>query len=208
MAQTANTGRGGPSLFSSLGFLMLSFPLGIAWFVVLVTMAAVGAGTAIIWVGVPLLALAVLLCRGGASLERLRAQAMLGVHIASPYRPLPAARLAVRWRARLRDRATWRDLAYLLLLLPVGIVEFALMVAFWSLSLQLIAFPLLVLLPEEWQPDLWGDRLLGVDNVVDALPFSALGLLLLLVTSWITKRLGAAHASYASSLLGPKGDDS
>ena len=72
--------------------------------------------TAIIWVGVAVLALSALAMRGMAGLERMRVHAMLGTYVATPYRPLPAP--SSRWTTRLKDPATWKDMVYLVLMLP------------------------------------------------------------------------------------------
>lgn len=197
--------RPDPPLLGSLVYQLLNLPAGIASFVVLSTLISVGIGTAIIWVGVPILALAVLLWRGAAALERRRVHTMLGSYIATPYRPAPGGTLGTRWRARLGDGATWKDLTYFLLLLPVGIAEFTIMVTAWATSLGLLFLPVYF----RWLPDgsyrLWDwDRpWLIVDSTVDALPFAAVGVLLLAVTVALTRGLGAVHARYARALLGP-----
>src|SRR5262245_20057321 len=77
-----------PPALGSFAFLLLSFPVGLASFVFLVTTLSVGLSTAIIWVGVPVLAIALLAMRGAARLERRRVHALLGTYIATPYRLL------------------------------------------------------------------------------------------------------------------------
>jgi len=68
-------------------FLLSSFPLGIFWFIVLVALLLVGLPLTIMWVGLPILALAMLVCIVGADTERRRP--LLGTHLSSPHRPLP-----------------------------------------------------------------------------------------------------------------------
>lgn len=195
-----------PSLGGSLAFLVLSFPLGVLWFALLVTLLAAGVATAVVWVGLGVLAGAVLLWRAGAHAERARVYALLDVWIPAAYRPLPAKR---RWRARLADGATWRDLAYLLLLFPVGIVEFVLTVTLWSTSLAAIGLPVFYrFLPtSSWRFPTYGNGPVWfvVDSIVDALPVAALGVLLLAVTVRITLGTAAAHGRFARYLLGPVG---
>jgi hypothetical protein len=50
--------------YRNLGYDLLAFPLGIAYFVFLVTGLSVGVGLVIIWVGVPILLGVVLAWRG------------------------------------------------------------------------------------------------------------------------------------------------
>lgn len=197
-----------PQLAGAFAFLLLSFPLGTAWFVVLVTLISVGIGTAVIWVGLGVLAFAVLAWRGGAQIERARVYALLDTVIAYPYRELPAGDLKQRWKARLRDPQTWRDLAYLVLLFPLGIIEFTLVVSTWAYGLGLAALPIYY----RWLPDgAWhwpswdaGERWFTVDSTFDALPWAALGVVMLGFAISLTRWLAAAHARFARALLGAR----
>jgi hypothetical protein len=195
--------RPNPPVLGSLAYLVLNLPVGIAGFVFVVTALSVGLSTAIIWVGVPVLALAMLTWRAAARLERRRVHAMLNTYIATPYRPLPEG-LSAQWRTRLKDGATWKDMAYFVLLLPVGVAEFTMMVVSWSVSLWLLFLPLYFgFLPDEWYPEVWDHPLGQVDSAWEALPWAALGAILLAMTIALTKALGALHARYARALLGP-----
>jgi len=196
---------GKPGFFGSLTYLLMNFPLGIFAFVSLVTLTAVGAGTVIIWVGLPVLAALILGCRGAARLERARLYALLDTYVAMPYRPLPEGGQKDRWKARLRDSATWRDMGYLLLLFPIGIAQFVLLTVFWATSLSLAALPIYFrFLPggvfhfpsTEWS---W----FSVDTTFEALPCAALGVLFVALSVALTKAMAGVHARFARALLGP-----
>lgn len=190
-----------PPVLGSLAYLLLNFPVGLAAFIFLVTTLSVGFSTAIIWVGVPVLALALVSWRGAARLERRRVHAMLGTYIATPYRPLGEKG---QWKTRIKDPATWKDLAYFVLLGPVGIAEFTLMLTFWSTSLWLLLLPLWFgFAPEDWYPEVWGSVLGRVDTAWEALPWAAVGAVLLAITIALTRVLGVLHARFARALLGP-----
>ncbi|WP_019819066.1 sensor histidine kinase [Saccharomonospora saliphila] len=109
----------------SLAFLILSFPLRIVEFVVVVALAVVGIATTVVWVGIPVLLATTELVRVCADLERRWVRTALGVEIISPTRETPGQGPLRRWRTRLTEPTTWRDLGYVLLAFPVGIVEFA-----------------------------------------------------------------------------------
>ncbi|SDD89077.1 sensor domain-containing protein [Actinokineospora iranica] len=196
--------RPSPPIFGALGYLLMNLPVGIAGFVALVTLFSVGVGTAVVWVGLPVLAVAIVLARGAARVERARVHAMLGAYIASPYAPLPAKG---QWKARVKEGATWRDVGYFLLLFPIGVAEFVLMVTFWSVSLSLLLLPVYYrFLPTgSWRLWDWERPVLVVDSVFEALPFAALGLLVLAVSVVLTRGLASAHAVFARALLGPSG---
>lgn len=191
-----------PPIGGSLVYLVMNLGVGIAGFVTLVTLLAVGVGTAIVWVGLPVLALAVLVCRGGAQVERARVYALLNTYIARPHSPLPESG---RWKARFTDGLTWRSCAYFLLLLPVGIVEFSVVVTLWAVALGLLFLPVYFRFLPDGSYRMWDwDRpVLVVDSTLEALPFAALGVLFLAVALVVTRWMGQAHARFARVLLGP-----
>ncbi|MEY7974284.1 sensor domain-containing protein [Saccharomonospora xinjiangensis] len=199
--------RSRPSIGGSLAYLLLSFPVGVAAFVVLLTLTVLGVGTAIVWVGLPVLGATVLLTRGAAVMERARVYALLGSYIPPASRPLPEGDFRQRWRTRLTDTATWREYTYLFLLFPIGIVEFVSMVVTWGVSLALLGLPIYYrFLPG----GVWhfpsndpAVRWVTVDSVWSALPWSAIGLVLVVGTALFTQRLGAAHGRFAKAMLGP-----
>ena len=193
--------RPNPPLLGSLAYLVMNLPIGIGSFVFVVVSMSLGVSTAIIWVGLAVLAVGLLVMRGLTSLERLRVHAMLGTYIASPYRPLPSRG---RWLARVKDPATWKDMAYLVLMLPVGIAEFTIMVTLWSVSLYLTFLPLYwPWVPSDWQMVLWNHPVVSVDSWWETLPFAGLGVVILAVTIIVTNALGTLHALYARAMLGP-----
>lgn len=196
--------RPNPPLLGSLAYLVLNLPIGIASFVFVVTFTAVGVSTVIIWVGLAVLAVAVVAWRGAAQLERMRVHAMLGTYIASPYRPLPESGLGRRVSGRLKDPATYKDMVYHLLMLPIGIAEFTIMVTAWSASLWLLFLPVYHgWMPGEWYPTVWNNGFMRVDSWPETLPWAALGVLGLAVSIALTRALGTLHAHYARAMLGP-----
>ncbi len=132
-----------PPFASTLLYLLLSLPLGIIYFVVVVTGLAVSAGTLIIWLGIPILLIVLLLSRGMAEVERQLIGRLLR-------RPLPTRQASAQPRrsflqrlgAMLRDPGTWMTLLYMLLKLPLGIVSFVLALTLPLVALSLTALPL------------------------------------------------------------------
>lgn len=137
MVRSSLTWRAAVYLVTSLGF-------GLAWF----TGPAVGLtlplALAVFWVGIPLLALMMLLWRGAAMFERRLLRVAFGVTVPDPYRPVPRpAGLLAEWRAMAADPTTWKDLLYLGPRLPVALVEFTVSVAVWSAAGVFLAAPVL-----------------------------------------------------------------
>lgn len=180
----------------ALLFSILSFVLGVFWFVLLVVLIATGSGTVITLIGLPILALTMLLWIKGARLERARVRALLGVEIQDPYRPLPARGWWARMKVRLVDRHVWLDLLYLLLLLPIGVAEFA-------IAVFAVGFPLQLLSTPSW---FWASNpVIGpweISALFEAVSVAVIGLPLLLAAPYVLVGLGRGHAWFAQQLLG------
>jgi signal transduction histidine kinase len=176
-------------------YVASGLPLGIGWLVALVTLLAVGVSLVVITVGIPILVFTFLLVRWGANTERERAALVLGAPIARPRRsPSGSTRLLDRMLAPLRDRRTWRDLGYMLLLGPVGIIAGTLSVTLWGAALAALVAPLFA----PGAPD--GSVLDDLGAVVYAAgPVAAIALGGL--AAIVTRALAVAGGSLAQSLL-------
>jgi len=187
-------------------YLLASMFVGLAWFVTLVTGLSLGGGLLIVWVGVLVLALTLAASRGGAWLERRWVKAMLGVSIPEPYRPMPAGSVWRRARILAGDPATWKDLAYLVLLFPLGVVWFVVTSLLWSVALVLLTAPLWFWIPPTGPRPGFDNgehaRLL-IDTVPEALVATVAGAVLCVAAAWAVRAMAAAHGALALALLGP-----
>src|SRR4029453_4221989 len=75
-----------------------------------------------------------------ALVELRRAALVLGETIPGVYRS-PRGNFLNRLKALFSDPSTWKDLAWHLLLLPVGIADFTIAVTAWSAAFGLISMP-------------------------------------------------------------------
>ncbi len=112
--------------------------------VVLFAFLIVSTALLVIWIGIPLLLAALATLRGFARLHRRLAGRVLGTTISEPYPPKVRGGMFVQMRFRLTDRATWRDVAWLLEVQSIGF------------ALQLSALVAFLILPLGW----WGSPLL------------------------------------------------
>ena len=122
--------------------LLLNLPIGIATFTIVVTGFALGFGLLITLVGIPILIAMLYVSRGMGWFERGRAKLLLDVDVPRPYRADPASDRW--WRvpvSRLTDPATWTEIVYHLLMLPIGIFTFTVAFTFWVLGLSLVFLP-------------------------------------------------------------------
>jgi signal transduction histidine kinase len=187
-------------------YLLVSMFVGLAWQVVLATGLTVGGGLLIVWVGVFVLALTLLAWRGGAWLERRWVRAMLGIDIPDPYRPLPAGSLWRRARVLAGDPATWKDLAYLVVLFPLGLIWFVITTTLWTLAIGMLTAPLWFWIPADGGMALFNDGVranLVIDTLPEAILASVVGAALCVAAAWAVKGMAAAHGAVALALLGP-----
>ena len=184
-------------------YLLLALPLGVAEFCVLVTALSFGFGTAITLIGIPVLVASVWGWRWLAQFERRVIGRLLEVDIPAPYRPDPVdARWYKRIGARLADPATWKDLAFLLLQMPLGILSFSIVVSVIGFGLRLL------LAPAFTGPIGDGDWIawLDISSTAGAVAAVPLGALILLLGIPGLNALGRLYGWLAGLLLGSNAD--
>jgi Putative sensor len=136
-----------PPFVNTLVYLLLSMPLGIVYFSLVVTGLSVSIGTLIIWIGVPLLLITLLMVQGMATIERQIIARLLRQPLPTyPTSDLPQRTFLQRLGALLRDTRTWTSTLYMLLKLPLGIFSFVMAVTLPLVSLALTLLPLVYLL--------------------------------------------------------------
>ena len=195
-------------------YLLLSFPLGLAYFVFLVTGLSVGFGLLVIWVGVPILSLVL---AGSWALSRFEQEAtnrLLKLDI--PTIPLPKAstplsaddatvsgaeRVFIRtWRrlkAHLSDRLTWTGMLYLFLKFPVGVASFVIVVTLASLTAALLGAPFYYGVGDGIDFGIW-----QVDQLWEALILTLVGAPLLFVSLHLINAAAWVSGRFARVMLG------
>jgi uncharacterized membrane protein len=194
-----------PRAYTSLFFMFLSLATGVIYFTFAVTGLCLSAGLAVLVVGIPFFLAFVALSRVVSLAEGRLIEAMTGERM--PRRPVHQGNTPGFWARvsqMLKDRRTWTTLAYLILMLPLGIAYFVMAVVGLSVSLAFIFAPLVATagrfewfgIPPDvhtnpaWLGSLW------------ALPFMVLtGVLLLTVLMHLARGIGRLHAMYAKALL-------
>jgi hypothetical protein len=128
--------------WKNIVYLLLAFPLGLFYFVFLVVGLAVGVALVIIWVGLPILAVTVLAWWAFATFERWQAGLLLGLSMTTRTAPLTGEE---SWWQRIKrhlgDARTWKDLAFLFLKFPLGIISFVLVTVAAAVPAALIGAP-------------------------------------------------------------------
>jgi signal transduction histidine kinase len=191
-----------PRTYGRIGYLLVAGVLGTLEFVFLVTAIAVGVSVAVVIIGIPILIGTVYAWGWMAGCERRIIGTLTGTCIPSPYRPAPPGGRLNRLRARLADPATWKDLTFLLLQFPFGLVSFILAAAVLGVGVQALTLPLWY-----WAiPDGVDVGIFHVHRLWEALALVPLGGVVLALGIPALSALGRLYVSYAEVLLGSNVD--
>jgi len=184
----------------ALAHLLTSLVLGPATFVWALATTLVSGVLSFTYLAPPAFLAATWVTRRIAWLERRRAGLVLGRPVEPPYEPLPQAHPWARGRALVRDAATWRDLAWLVLLLPLGIAGLAGALAAVVDLAAIVAPVWLWSVPNPYLPPVvdWLFNTVGGRFVL-----TGIGLALAPVAWWLVTGVARLQARAAAALLGP-----
>lgn len=131
-----------PRTYRRILYLLIAFPLGTAYFTILVSALAIGASLVVVVVGIFLLAMTMLLWLVFARVERELTIALLGAKI----RPLglpdpPGLSFVQKITRRAGEAVTWTSLVYVFVEFPFGILSFTAVITLATVSVSLILLP-------------------------------------------------------------------
>ncbi|MFF1507829.1 sensor histidine kinase [Streptomyces sp. NPDC058326] len=191
-------------------YVLIGLPLSVCWFALSVAFVSAGAGLLITFLGVPILAGALAMCRGFGAVERARARGLLGLDVRAPEPVRGRTGGAFSWMgAMLKSGASWRHLLYAVLHMPWAVFSFSVTVAFWSWGWGLFLYPLWQwVFPAYLGQDgiqLYGDGTHGLylDSPFEIAVTSLIGLLFVMVGPWLLRGFVAVDRLLVSGLLGP-----
>lgn len=188
-----------PQTYKNCLYLILSFPLGIIYFVSMIVGLSVGIGTLIIWIGFGVLLGTFLLARGWGSVERGLVAGLLRTNIA-PRSPIPDNRELtkfVRAKRMFTDKRTWLSILFLILKLPLGILSFVVTIVFITVPFSLLASPALA---QFW----WFNMNIGdwvIDSPMEAAFLPIVGLPVLFLLAPLVNGLAWLQAGWARLCL-------
>ena len=186
-----------PQSYRNLLYLAIALPLGISYVAILVAGLSIGAGLAVIVIGLALLLATLFALRAMAAVERTLARRLLRIAI---HPPLEGG-IHANWRQRvqlwLRDPVTWKSLVFLLGKLPMGIIAFAAITLLGLTSVVLTLAPALVAITPiiffGWE----------IDNPVAAIAAVPIGILLWLTCLHLFNGMAWIYGICARVMLGP-----
>ncbi|MGP3919099.1 sensor histidine kinase [Nonomuraea sp. 10N515B] len=186
-------------------YTLVGFPTAVIGFVLMIAGFSAGVGTAVVWIGVPLLAGTLMVARGFADAERGWLSDVLKRPPVRPrYKPAPPG--AGRFRRLinpLTSGQSWLDLLHGILNFPFAILSFVLTVVFWAIPLAGLTWPLYgfitMRIPGNTElPELLG---LGDGYVVNSVFYLSIGLVSTLLMPVMVRGAALIRAGLGRALL-------
>ena len=192
-------------------YLLLSFPIALIAFVLVVSIALLGVGMSIVWAGLPILVLTVLIARVFAATERRMIASVDGRPAAEPAYLAPEGGMVGRLLTPLRDPQSWLDVTWVLVRFLLSIITFSVALTWLVGAAAMVLGPLsalvldAVLPPGDYNPAL---RALGLADSIwaDAALQGLVGLIFLLTLPWVIRGLATAQVALARGLLSSRAE--
>jgi uncharacterized membrane protein len=189
--------------YTALLFMLLAFATGIFYFVWAVVGISLSASLMLLIFGIPFSLLFLSSVRLLSLVEGRIVEVMLGVRM--PRRPVHPGNgksrpIMERVKEVFTDPRTWSTLLYMIVKLPLGIVDFVIFVFLGSLSLSLLCAPIEALFTSGLWVDIDGFTFYSVPWIVTPI-ISVLGLILLTILMHIARGMGWVHGHLAKHLL-------
>jgi hypothetical protein len=206
------------SLWRAVGFLFGYIALSGVLFSVAVTVVTTVTALSFTLLGLPLAIAAAAVVHWCASMERVRLRPVFAQPVRAGYAELPERGLVARVVACWRNRATWRELAYLVGLFGPFLALDTVVIAIWAWFISWITLPLWY-----WAPwlDYHGHRIHGyqlgfyfphgpdgpgtigffIDSLPEALIAAAAGIAGFIIFNYMVVATARLHARVARALL-------
>ena len=184
----------------NIAYLLICFPLGLIYFIALVTGISLGFGLLITVFGIFILMGVLWMVHGFNRMEAEITSTMLGFHIdRAPYRAQERG-FWKKFKEILRNPATWKGLFYQFLRFPMGIFSFTLVVSLLASSIALIGTPFIYRL--HWfNMEIPSHPRWEIDTFPEALGCLVAGLLLLHLSLFILNWLAWIYGKFAQLML-------
>jgi hypothetical protein len=189
-----------PKAWGALLYMLTSLITGVVYFTWVVTGLSLSLSLAIFIFGLLFAVFFMVSLRGLALLEGRIVEGLLGVRM--PRRSLFFQREETwfeRLKTNLTDKHVWLSLVYFFLQMPLGVIYFSLIVTLFSLSIGLMAAPLV--------QSIMGFPIVSIGEMRYYLPswstplFLLIGFLILTLTMHLGRLIGQLHGRYAKTFL-------
>jgi hypothetical protein len=191
-----------PKTWRSVGYLLLAFPLGIFYFVFLVTGLSLGFGLFITLLGIPILVGVLAAAYGMGEFERLTTNLLLDQDTPPSHRLAVPGGLWSKVKALVGSSETWKRVFYLFVEFPLGIIGFTL-VTTTAAVFALVATPFFY--AQSWWPTIadWPREFWVVDTLWEAVIVAVAAVLVGFVLLHVINGVARVWGEVAKAMLGP-----
>ncbi|MFF4643751.1 sensor histidine kinase [Streptomyces sp. NPDC001389] len=190
-------------------YLVVGLPLSTVYFGLAIAGVSAGAGLLVTFVGVPVLAGVLAMCRGFGVVERARVRGLLRAPVGAPA-PVRAGRpgAAAAMGALLKSGSAWRHVLYSLVHFPWALFSACLALVLWGYGWGMLLYPLWFWVFPAFtdQPGLQlfqnGDYTFYLDAPLAIAVAGLIGLGLTLATPWVIRALVTVDRVLVTGLLG------
>jgi len=186
-------------------YTLVGFPTAVIAFALMVVGLAAGVGTAVLWIGIPLLTGTLLVARGFADAERAWLTDVLKRPPVRPrYRPAPAGAGRLR---RLFNPMTsgqsWLDLLHGIVNFPMATIAFVLTTVFWAVPIAGLTYPLYGIITSRIPGNVELPELLGFGRgyLTSMIFYVIVGLVFLLALPFMVRGAALLRAGLGRALL-------
>ncbi len=192
-----------PRAYTALLFMLFAFPTGIFFFVWAVVGFSLSLSLMLMIFGIPFSLLFLSSVRLFSLVEGRIVEVLLGVRM--PRRPIHPGNgksrpMMERIKEVFTDPRTWSTLFYMVLKLPLGVIDFVILVALGTTALSLLISPIADLFGGSYWFYIDGVDYYSIPWLVTPL-LAVIGFLLLTILMQAARGIGAVHGSLAKNLL-------
>jgi hypothetical protein len=191
-----------PQTWRNVGYLLLAFPLGIFYFVFLVTGLSLGFGLLITLLGVPILVGVLAAAYGMGEFERTTTNLLLDQDTPPAHRLEVPGGLWPKVKALVGSSETWKRVLYLFVVFPFGIFSFVLVTVTASIF-ALIITPFVY--ERSWWMDGfdWLDNIWKIDTLNEAIIVAVVAVLVGFLLLHVINGVARVWGEFAKAMLGP-----
>ncbi len=213
VSQMSSEGEGAfvdaPSWRRQLGrdsaYTLTTLPLAVPAFVLVITLVAAGIGLSVTLIGLPLLALGIMIARAFAHLERRRLGRLTGAAMVHPVYLTsdPSDGTIRRLTTPARDRQSWLDVVWTVESILTATVSWSVAVTWWSTALGGTTYAVWErFVPRGTDPVTLASLLdFGTGRTADVLVISAIGLGALVTLPFALRAAALLHSTLGRDLL-------
>lgn len=186
-------------------YTLVGFPTAIIAFVLLIAGFCAGLGTAVVWIGVPILAGTLLIARGFADAERGWLADVLDRPPVRPrYKPAPPGSGRFRRLVNpLTSGQSWLDLLHGIFNFPISIISFVFTVVFWMLPILGLTYPIYGYYTSRIPHNVELPELLGIGRgyETNVVFYVTLGVVFLFISPFVIRGAALLRAGLGRALL-------